>query len=131
MLGRCFCLLVLVSLSVFAKSRREYSIQSSFAELEGLYMRDVMSPQNLEDQLFFSRLERTYDQYRDLQFQDIDETQPPKIPHILHVIWVGTEHFPADSVENMRTWVAENPGWTFKFGQIVHVLLLVEDLRFV
>lgn len=38
-----------------------------------------------------------------------------KIPRIVHFIWLGPRPFPPQSVENIRTWMAKNPTWTFKF----------------
>jgi mannosyltransferase OCH1-like enzyme len=38
-----------------------------------------------------------------------------KIPHVVHFIWLGPRPFPPQSVENVRTWLAQNPGWTVKF----------------
>ncbi len=39
----------------------------------------------------------------------------PKIPKVVHFIWLGPKPFPAESVENVRTWMAHHPDWTFKF----------------
>lgn len=39
----------------------------------------------------------------------------PRIPKIVHFIWIGPRPFPRESVENVRTWMAKNPGWTFNF----------------
>jgi hypothetical protein len=38
-----------------------------------------------------------------------------KIPPVIHFIWLGPKHFPPKSVENVRTWIAQNPGWKVKF----------------
>jgi hypothetical protein len=38
-----------------------------------------------------------------------------KIPKIVHFIWLGPRSFPGESVQNVRTWMAQNPDWTFKF----------------
>jgi hypothetical protein len=38
-----------------------------------------------------------------------------KIPHVVHFIWLGPRPFPPQSVENVRTWLARNPGWKVKF----------------
>lgn len=115
---RCFCFLVafcLIGASVCAESKLGYTVRSSFAELEGVFLKYAAPIKNSDDHNFYTLLEKTYNKYRDRQFHEVDETLPFRIPHILHVIWVGPNNFPADSVENMRTWVAENPGWTFKF----------------
>lgn len=38
-----------------------------------------------------------------------------KIPPTVHFIWLGPRAFPLESVENVRTWIAKNPGWKVKF----------------
>ena len=38
-----------------------------------------------------------------------------EIPRIVHFIWLGPRAFPAASVENVRRWIGEHPGWVFKF----------------
>lgn len=38
-----------------------------------------------------------------------------KIPKTVHFIWIGPNAFPRGSVENVRTWMAKNPQWTFCF----------------
>jgi len=38
-----------------------------------------------------------------------------KIPHVIHFIWIGPKSFPIDSVDNVRSWIGNHPGWTVKF----------------
>lgn len=38
-----------------------------------------------------------------------------RIPTAVHFIWIGPRPFPRESVENVRTWMAKNPNWTFYF----------------
>ena len=38
-----------------------------------------------------------------------------RVPKVAHFIWIGSKPFPRDSVENIRTWIAKHPDWTFKF----------------
>ncbi|HEY2810089.1 MAG TPA: glycosyltransferase [Rhabdochlamydiaceae bacterium] len=40
---------------------------------------------------------------------------PYKIPRVIHFIWLGPKHFPPESVENVRTWIAQNSDWKIKF----------------
>ncbi len=40
---------------------------------------------------------------------------PVKIPKVVHFIWLGPRPFPPESVVNVRSWMAQNPDWTFKF----------------
>jgi hypothetical protein len=38
-----------------------------------------------------------------------------RIPPVVHFIWIGPRPFPRESVENVRTWLAHHPDWTFYF----------------
>ena len=38
-----------------------------------------------------------------------------RIPKVIHFIWIGPKVFPRESVENIRSWIARHPDWTFKF----------------
>lgn len=38
-----------------------------------------------------------------------------KIPPVVHFIWLGPRSFPPESVENVRSWIAQHPGWKIKF----------------
>jgi hypothetical protein len=42
-------------------------------------------------------------------------TSTSKIPKVVHFIWLGPKPFPRASVENVRSWMAKHPDWTFKF----------------
>ncbi len=39
----------------------------------------------------------------------------PRIPTTVHFIWLGPKPFPAESVKNVRSWIAMNPKWKIKF----------------
>jgi hypothetical protein len=41
--------------------------------------------------------------------------QEARIPKVVHFIWIGPKPFPKDSIENVRSWIARHPDWTFKF----------------
>lgn len=38
-----------------------------------------------------------------------------RIPKTVHFIWLGPHPFPLKSVENVKSWMAKNPSWTFCF----------------
>lgn len=52
-----------------------------------------------------------YDTYKQDQFT---QEGPYKIPQVVHFVWLGPKHFPPESVDNMRTWIAQHPQWTVK-----------------
>lgn len=57
--------------------------------------------------------------YRALFHRNISRVQSAsgsvKIPKVVHFIWLGPRPFPPQSVTNVRSWIAKNPDWIFKF----------------
>jgi hypothetical protein len=61
------------------------------------------------------------------------------IPKVVHFVWIGPKPFPRESVENIRSWIAKHPDWTFKFWTdrdrpLPHKqmqLARVQDLQFI
>lgn len=39
----------------------------------------------------------------------------PRIPKVLHFIWLGPKDFPSRSIQNVKSWIAKHPDWTVKF----------------
>jgi len=69
----------------------------------------VKQPQDIAA---LERFQSLYSARKHLQFA----TQLPlKIPEVVHFIWLGPRPFPPQSVENVRSWMAKHPEWTFKF----------------
>ena len=66
----------------------------------------------LQDQEVLERAKTIYFKNKSAQFT---HEGPYKIPPIIHFIWLGDRPFPPQSVENIRTWIAQNPGWKVKF----------------
>ena len=86
--------------------------KSDFAFLMGNQTKHWRYVQANQDKAFLNSAEQLYDQNRELQFT---EQGPYKIPRTIHFIWLGPRAFPPNSVENVRTWIAQNPTWTVKF----------------
>ncbi len=38
-----------------------------------------------------------------------------EIPKIMHFIWLGSQKFPKSSIENVKGWIDQHPGWRVKF----------------
>ncbi|NGX60214.1 MAG: Toxin [Chlamydiae bacterium] len=51
------------------------------------------------------------------QISHIAKNSPSKnkIPKTFHVIWLGPENFPEQSIDRLKQWVQLHPDWTFKF----------------
>lgn len=83
-----------------------------FEELMGKntpHWRHISQPKDWE-LLYFAK--DIYEKNSEAQFQ---KEGLMKIPPVIHFIWLGPRPFPAGSVENVRTWIAQNPGWKVKY----------------
>ena len=65
-----------------------------------------------EDFAQLDLFKKIYDQHHKFLAQASGEN---KIPKVIHFIWLGPRPFPAESVENVRMWIAHHPDWTVKF----------------
>ncbi len=66
-----------------------------------------------QDLLFFQECETIYK--KNLPLLSTSLADAPRIPHVVHFIWLGPRSFPPHSVETIRSWVSLHPDWTFKF----------------
>lgn len=87
-------------------------MQDSFEELLGKGTIDwnyIQTKQDFEDLTFYKKI---YDKNCNHQY-----TSSPmlRIPKVIHLIWLGPRAFPKESIENVRTWFAHHPDWTFYF----------------
>jgi hypothetical protein len=69
----------------------------------------VQTREDFEHLHFFKRM---YDLKKGLITTTDEMTH---IPKTVHFIWIGPRPFPRESVENVRTWIAKHPDWTFNF----------------
>ena len=65
-----------------------------------------------EDFAHLALFKEIYDEHKTFLEQASGES---KIPKVIHFIWLGPRPFPAESVENVRMWMAHHPDWTVKF----------------
>lgn len=89
-----------------------FAINDDFDELMGKntkHWEHIKNPLEIE---MLKQFRALYDQNKNLRFSTAPET---KIPKVVHFIWLGPKAFPPESVENVRNWIAKNPGWKFKF----------------
>lgn len=68
---------------------------------------------SVKDQLDLKMLARNYD--RNIGLLDLANRNEPKIPHVIHFIWIGPRAFPAKSVANVLSWKKHHPGWEINF----------------
>ncbi len=92
----------------------------------------VQTPEDFENLAFFKNI---YE--RSLPLIE-EKSIAQRIPKTIHFIWIGPKPFPRESIENVRSWVAKHPDWTFKFWTdrdrpVPHPKLqkcFIQDLKF-
>lgn len=89
-----------------------FSQISEFEKLMGADTEHWIYVSHPEEIAILKKFEKLYEENQDKRFT---KTGPYKIPKVVHFIWLGPNPFPPGSVENIRTWIAQNPEWTFKF----------------
>lgn len=88
------------------------TLHDSFDKLLGVETDDwnyIQTKQDFEDLEFYKAV---YEKNKREQF---NPGPLFKIPKTVHLIWLGPRPFPQESVENIRTWIAHHPDWTFIF----------------
>jgi hypothetical protein len=85
---------------------------AEFDELMGKNTKHWLHLQNPAELEALKRFKTLYDQHEHLLSEKVEGN---KIPKVVHFIWLGPRSFPPESVENVRTWMAQNPDWSFKF----------------
>lgn len=98
--------------SLSEKVKEDTKNDSDFEELMGKKTHHWNHLSKQEDKLLLKLFKGVYETSKQLQ---LVQTSDVKIPKVVHFIWLGPKQFPPESVENIRTWMAKNPEWTFKF----------------
>ncbi len=102
-------------LSLFRLSEKKNPSASTSSDFESLTGKNLPSWEYVQTKEDFEHLhffQQMYDLGKHLIETPVDGV---RIPKIVHFIWIGPKAFPRESVENVRTWMAKNPGWTFYF----------------
>jgi hypothetical protein len=107
-----FCVKCLLFISLAGLSAKEPFISVDFESLEGKDSSAWSHVREEEDFLQVRFYESLYEKNKWLQFANANEY---RIPKIVHFIWIGPRCFPRESIENIRTWLANHPDWTFYF----------------
>ncbi|MCB1074586.1 MAG: hypothetical protein KDK59_03540 [Simkania sp.] len=112
----CPLVFVYVFSSQAKKSRAmgapKVTMQDSFEQLLGKNSVDwnyIQTRQDVQDLDFYKTIYK-----KNINYQ-YDSSPIFRIPKIVHLIWLGPRSFPIESVENIRTWQAHHPDWTFCF----------------
>lgn len=114
MRNRVFVTVVLVLFSLFfgCSKKVDKVVKNDFETLMGKDFpawRFVQTPEDFENLQFFKTI---YEKNIPLL-----ETKSSMfhVPKVIHFIWIGPKPFPRESIENVRSWIAKHPDWTFKF----------------
>jgi Glycosyltransferase sugar-binding region containing DXD motif len=98
--------------NLLAEELKKYYVDFDAGMGEGTgYYRQVrkFTGRNLEIFNFFKAL------YEKNHFLNVQPQESPKVPKIIHQIWIGNRPIPQKIKEYQRTWVDCNPGWEYKF----------------
>ncbi|NGX50530.1 MAG: Subversion of eukaryotic traffic protein A [Chlamydiae bacterium] len=88
------------------------TLEDSFEKLQGSETENWNYIQTRRD---YDDLDRYKALYKKNYKHQFNSNPSFKIPKSVHIIWIGPKSFPSDSVENIRTWMAHHPDWTFNF----------------
>lgn len=94
------------------KFNTHLTLEDSFDKLQGVETEDWNYIQTKRDYKYLEYYKNLYSKNKQYQF-----TSDPlfKIPKTVHLIWVGPRSFPINSIQNVRSWMAHHPDWSFVF----------------
>lgn len=102
-----FCLVLLASCE-----KKKQETVTDFEKFMGKNTEHWKHISQTEDRKAFDRFQQIYEKNK----KYLELAAPiQKIPKVIHFIWLGPRPFPPLSVENVRTWMAQNPDWKVKF----------------
>jgi hypothetical protein len=108
-------ILLSIILLIAACGKKEVSKNTTSLDFETMMGKNterwsyVQTPEDFQNLAFFKKI---YEKNIGLLNS---KSETPHIPKVLHYIWIGPKPFPLESVENVKTWIANNPEWTVKF----------------
>lgn len=107
--------LLLPLLLLFAGCVKKQSLKMPGNDFESLMGKELPAWQYVQTRDDFQNLAFFKNVYeKNIRFL-AEKQEGGRIPKIIHFIWVGPKSFPRESVENVRSWIAHHPDWTFKF----------------
>ncbi len=106
--------ILLLTLSFGCGKKKTYQKPTS-TYFESLTGKDLPTWQYVQTKEDFEYLNFYKGMYESRKQYLTDPIESMRIPKIIHFIWIGPRSYPRESVENIRMWMAKNPGWTVKF----------------
>lgn len=92
-----------------------FATEKGIDEFESLMGKSTPHWRYVTQEIDLQTLERAKAIYTKNKVAEWTQEGPFKIPLVIHFIWLGPRAFPPQSVENVRTWMKQNPGWKIKF----------------
>ena len=92
--------------------QKKFTMSDSFEKLLG---EETPSWKHMQGEQAFQDLAFYKEIYQKNHLYQYEIDAPFRIPKIIHLIWLGPRPFPTESVENMRSFRAHHPDWTFCF----------------
>ncbi len=108
-------LILLFSLSCGACQKKNEIQRPSADDFESLTGKNLPTWKYIQTKEDFEHL-HLFTRMYELKKGLIDAAEDvSRVPKIVHFVWIGPRPFPRESVENVRTWMAKHPEWTFNF----------------
>jgi len=112
----CFWILVLfLCLSLAACQKRKEVQRPSSDDFESLTGKNLPTWSYIQTKEDFEHLDLFKRMYELKKGLISASNGMLRVPKIIHFVWIGPRPFPRESVENVRTWMAKHPNWTFNF----------------
>ncbi|HSX04834.1 MAG TPA: glycosyltransferase [Rhabdochlamydiaceae bacterium] len=108
-------LLILPLLLLFAGCTKKQTLKPPGTDFESLMGKDLPAWQYVQTKDDFQNLEFFKNVFEKNILFLSEKHAATRIPKVIHFIWIGPKPFPRDSIENVRSWIAHHPDWTFKF----------------
>src|SRR5689334_6330625 len=110
----CFWILVLfLCLSLAACQKRKEVQRPSSDDFESLTGKNLPTWSYIQTKEDFEHLDLFKRMYELKKGLISASNGMLRVPKIIHFVWIGPRPFPRESVENVRTWMAKHPNWTF------------------
>lgn len=124
-MNRIFAL-VLILFSLGCTKKKPLQKGDDFYSLEGKNTSRWQYVNQVEDVNSLNLFSKVYDLRVDLQNEPLEQY---RIPTIIHVIWLGPRSFPINSIDTLRSWIANHPDWDFYFWTDRERVIPVKGLK--
>lgn len=100
---------------LFISKLTAYQVEFEVDDFEGMMGKSTSYWRHIKEERDVKTLKFANALYQKNKMAQFAQKGRYKIPTVIHFIWLGPHPFPPKSVENVRTWIGNNSGWTVKF----------------